>query len=165
MTTYYGKYRGKIENNVDPMSLARVQVSVPAVLGDGRASWALPCVGFAGNGVGAFALPPNGTNVWVEFEAGDPDYPIWSGCFWGQGEVPATPAVEQTKVFKTSGITLTLSELSGAGGVTLEVSPPVVPATLKLVLDSSCIELSNGSSTIKLSTASVSINNGALEVI
>ena len=73
--------------------LGRVQVSVPAVLGDGRLSWAMPCVPYAGSQVGFFAIPPVGANVWVEFEGGDPDYPIWSGCFWGTGEVPATPAM------------------------------------------------------------------------
>jgi hypothetical protein len=165
MTRYYGKYRGKVENNLDPMNLGRLQVSAPAVLGDGRMSWAMPCVAFAGNGVGIFALPPSGASVWVEFEAGDPDYPIWSGCFWGQGEVPASPAIEQTKMFKSSGVTLTVSEVPGAGGLTLEVGPPAVPAPLKLVLDSSGIELSNGTQTIKVSTASVSVNSGALEVV
>jgi len=46
-------------------------------------------------GVGLFFLPPKGANVWVEFEGGDPDYPIWSGCFWSDGEVPAQPAKEK----------------------------------------------------------------------
>ena len=165
MTAYYGKYRGQVANNVDPMQLGRVQVSVPAVLGDGRLSWAMPCVPFAGSQVGFFAIPPVGANVWVEFEGGDPDYPIWGGCFWGTGEVPASPAVAQVKMIKTDSITLTLSDLPGAGGVTLEVNPPAVATPLKLVLDSSGIELSNGSAKVKLTPASVSINDGALEVI
>src|SRR5687767_7469521 len=101
------------------MMLGRIQVSVPSVLGDGSMSWALPCVAFAGNGVGVFMIPPVGANVWVEFEAGDPDYPIWSGCFWGSGEVPASPAIEQMKVFKTTGVTITINEAPGAGGMTL----------------------------------------------
>ncbi len=165
MTAYYGKYRGQVANNVDPMQLGRVQVSVPAVLGDGRLSWAMPCVPFAGSQVGFFAIPPVGANVWVEFEGGDPDYPIWGGCFWGTGEVPASPAVAQVKMIKTDSITLTLSDLPGAGGVTLEVNPPAVSTPLKLVFDSSGIELSNGSAKVKLTPASVSINDGALEVI
>jgi hypothetical protein len=165
MNRYYGKYRGKVENNVDPMMLGRIQVSAPAVLGDGTMSWATPCVPFAGSGVGLFMLPPVGTNVWVEFEGGDPNYPIWSGCFWGTGEVPAQPAIEQMKVFKTNGVTLTVNELPGAGGVTLEVAPPVVSTPLKIVLDASGIQLSNGAAKIALTPASVSINDGALEVI
>lgn len=76
---FFGKYRGKVENNIDPMMMGRVQVSVPAVLGDGGLSWAMPCAPYAGSGVGFFAIPPTGANVWVEFEGGDPDYPIWSG--------------------------------------------------------------------------------------
>jgi len=181
MSTFYGKYRGQVQNNIDPMMLGRLQVSVAAVLGDGRLSWAMPCVPYAGSQVGFFAIPPVGANVWVEFEAGNPDYPIWSGCFWGVGEVPATPAIPQMKVLKTDGITLTLSDLPGAGGFTIEINPPVVAVPLKLVCDSSgieldctpgsvkltpaSIELSLGAAKVSLTPASVSINDGALEVI
>ncbi len=162
---FYGKYRGKVENNLDPLQQGRVQVSCPAVFGEGTLSWAMPCSPFAGSGVGFFALPPVGANLWVEFEAGDPDYPIWSGCFWGVGEVPALPAVEQMKVIKTGSITLTLSDLPGVGGFTLEVNPPAVATPLKMVFNAQGIELSNGAASVKLTPASVSINNGALEVI
>ena len=86
----------------------------------------MPCVPYAGSGVGFFAVPPVGANVWVEFEGGDPDYPIWSGCFWGRrGARAARPAAD--KMLKTDGITLTLNDLPGAGGFTIEVGPPVVP--------------------------------------
>ena len=34
-------------------------------------------------------MPEPGTGVWVEFEAGDPSRPIWSGCWWGDARVPA----------------------------------------------------------------------------
>ena len=55
---FFGKYRGKVVNNLDPMQLGRVQVSVPAILGEGRMSWAMPCTPYAGSGVGFFAIPP-----------------------------------------------------------------------------------------------------------
>jgi hypothetical protein len=162
---FYGKYRGKVENNIDPQQQGRLQVSCPAVFGEGSLAWAMPCAPFGGPGVGFFALPPVGANLWVEFEAGDPDYPIWSGCFWGIGEAPALPAVEQMHVIKTGSLTLTLSDLPGIGGFTLEVNPPAVATPLKMVFDASGIELSNGAASVKLTPASVSINNGALEVI
>jgi hypothetical protein len=166
MNRYYGKYRGKVANNIDPMMLGRVQVTVPAVLGDGNLSWALPCVAFAGNGVGLFMLPPKDSNVWVEFEAGDPDYPIWSGCFWGTGESLGLTGIEQMKVLKINkGLTVTINELPGAGGITLEVAAPLVSTPLKVVLNSSGIELSSGTAKIAMTLASVSINDGALEVI
>jgi hypothetical protein len=163
--TFFGKYRGVVASNVDPLLLGRVQVSVPAVLGPGQLSWAMPCSPFAGAQVGFFAIPPIGANVWVEFEAGDPDYPILAGCFWAAGEVPASPAVPDVKVWKTKSITLTLSDVPGAGGFTLEVASPAVPGALKIVCNASGIELVNGSSSVKLSPASVSVNKGALEVI
>ena len=81
---HYGKYRGQVASNADPANRGRLQVSVPALLGD-QLVWAMPCAPYAGNGVGLFALPPVGTGVWVEFEGGDLDYPIWSGCFWADG--------------------------------------------------------------------------------
>lgn len=165
MTTFYGKYRGQVENNVDPQQMGRIQVRVPAVLGEGSLSWALPCTPYAGSGVGFFAIPPVGANVWVEFEGGDPDYPIWSGCFWGLGEAPVLPALAFAKAWVTDSITLKLDDTPGVGGFTLEVNPPAVAVPVKLVCNAGGVELTHGAASIKLTPASVSINNGALEVI
>jgi hypothetical protein len=165
VTQFFGKYRGTVQSNIDPMMLGRVQVSVPAVLGGGTLSWAMPCSPFAGSSVGLFLVPPVGANVWVEFEAGDPDYPIWAGCFWGVGEVPATPALAEMKVLKTDSVTITLSDLPGIGGLTIDVEPPAVATPLTLTFDVSGIELKNGAASVKLTPASVSVNDGALEVI
>jgi hypothetical protein len=162
---YYGKYRGKVENNLDPLMLGRIQVSAPAVLGDTTLAWAMPCVPYAGSGVGLFLIPPNGANVWVEFEAGDLDRPIWTGCFWGIGEVPAVPAVPQVKVLKTDGVTLEMSDLPGIGGLTIEVRPPLVTTPLRLQFSATGIEITNAAASVKLTPASVSLNNGALEVV
>ena len=122
MPQFFGKYRGQVENNIDPQMMGRVQVSVPAVLGEGSLSWAMPCAPYAGSGVGFFMIPPSGANVWVEFEGGDPDYPIWSGCFWGLGEAPATPAVAAMKVIKTDSVTITINDLPGVGGIKIETT-------------------------------------------
>jgi hypothetical protein len=165
MRQFFGKYRGTVESNLDPMQQGRIQVKVPAVLGDGRLSWAMPCSPFAGPSVGFFTIPPTGANVWVEFENGDPDYPIWTGCFWGPGEVPALPAIAAMKVLKTDAVTVTISDLPGAGGLTIEVNPPAVATPLKLAFTAAGIELTNGAASVKLTPASVSVNNGALEVI
>ncbi len=165
MRQFFGKYRGKVENNLDPQMMGRVQVSVPAVLGEGSLSWAMPCVPYGGPGVGFFAIPPNGANVWVEFEGGDADYPIWSGCFWGLGEAPAQPAVPFIKVFQTDSIMLKLDDTPGAGGFTLEVNPPVAAAPIKIACNVSGVEISLGAAKIMLTPVSVSINDGALEVI
>ncbi len=160
MTQFFGKYRGKVENNVDPQSLGRVQVSVPAVLGEGSLSWAMPCTPYAGSGVGFFALPPTGANIWVEFEAGDPDYPIWSGCFWATGELPVDPAIAEKKVLKTESVTLTLDDTSNAGGVTLEVDSPGVSTPLKMVFDSNGIQITDDETVITITPSDIEIKNG-----
>jgi uncharacterized protein involved in type VI secretion and phage assembly len=157
---YFGKYRGKVENNVDPLQQGRVQVSCPAVLGEGQSSWAMPSSPYAGNSVGFFTVPPVSANVWVEFEGGDPDFPIVGGCFWGTGEVPAVPAVADMKVLKTSTATITINDLPGAGGITLELT-----SGAKITMGVTGIEITNGQgASIKLSGPQTSVNNGALEV-
>lgn len=160
MKQFFGKYRGKVEDNFDPTFLGRIQISVPAVLGDGRMSWAMPCVPYAGNGVGFFAIPPNGANIWVEFEGGDSEKPIWSGCFWGIGEVPALPALAEIKVLKTDAGTITMNDLPGIGGITIETT-----AGMKVVINALGIEINNGQGgSIKLMGPLVSVNSGRLEV-
>lgn len=79
-TPFWGKYRGTVVDNVDPADVARVRVKVPEVLGDGVNVWALPSLSDARRG--NHVPPPVGANVWVEFEGGDPDRPIWTGVFW-----------------------------------------------------------------------------------
>jgi uncharacterized protein involved in type VI secretion and phage assembly len=159
MKQFFGKYRGKVTNNVDPHGQARLQIQVPAVLGEGRLSWALPCVPFAGPDVGFFTVPPVGANVWVEFEGGDTNFPIWSGCFWGRGEAPA-PAKAEVKQLKTGTATLRIDDTPGASSLTIETTNG-----LKLVFDNAGIEISNGQgSSITLSGPQISLNEGALEV-
>src|SRR5208337_3789347 len=82
-TKHYGKYRGTVINNVDPEQRGRIQAIVPTVSGLLPTSWALPCVPVAGQQSGIFIVPQIGASVWIEFEQGNPDLPIWTGGFWG----------------------------------------------------------------------------------
>lgn len=165
---FFGKYRGKVETNLDPFGQGRLQVSCAAVLGDARMAWAMPCSPYAGPGVGLFMIPPVGAQVWVEFEAGDPDYPIWSGGFWGTGEAPsAAPGPQQIaqKIIKTDAISLTLNDLPGGGGVTLDVASPAVAIPAKIEVTSAGITISVSSSKIEVTAAGVAINGDALRVL
>ena len=82
MEKYYGKFRGRVLQNLDPLRLGRIQAEVPSISGM-MPNWCMPCVPYAQD-VRDDAIPPVGANVWIEFEGGDLNYPIWSGCFWGQ---------------------------------------------------------------------------------
>ena len=92
---FYGKYRG-IVTDVDQATL-RIKATVPAVLGTTPTGWCLPCVPYAGPAVGFFFIPDAGAAVWIEFEGGDVSYPIWSGCFWRAGELPADAAPDDPR--------------------------------------------------------------------
>ena len=165
---FYGKYRGMVLNNVDPMQQGRLQVQVPDVAGLIPTSWAMPCVPVAGIQNGMMALPIIGSGVWVEFEQGNPDYPIWIGCFWGSAaEVPAlalaTPPGLPAITFQTplqNGVTI--SDLPGpTGGIMLKSATGAT-----LIVNDTGIYIQNGKgATITLVGPTVTINNGALTVI
>jgi hypothetical protein len=90
-TRYWGKYRGTVTVNLDPEQRGRIQAIVPAVTGLAPSTWAMPCVPFAGKLEGFYAVPQVGAGVWIEYEDGDPDKPIWVGGFWGlSAEVPSS---------------------------------------------------------------------------
>ena len=154
-----GKYRGKVVNNVDPLMQGRIIALVPTI-SEMPLTWATPCVPYAGRGVGFFAVPPVGANVWIEFEGGDPGKPIWTGCFWGKGEAPAQPAVPTTKVLKTELITLSFNDLTAE--LKLEVKSPTGLQTVKM--DPSGIKLSSNAVTVTIAQQAVEIKNAAASV-
>ncbi len=158
MTKFYGKYRGQVVNNIDPMLQGRLQVSCPAVLGGGQLSWAMPCVPYAGSGVGTVFTPPIGACVWVEFEGGDTNYPIWVGGFWCTGELPTEAMLPTVHVIKTDGVLIKIDATPGVGGVTIETSAPTVALPAKIALTSSGIEISIGAASLKLDAVTVKIN-------
>ena len=82
---HWGKYRGTVIDNQDTPPSGRLLVSVPGIV---ITNWAMPCVPFTDSEMGTFVQPRIGANVWVEFERGDPDKPIWVGCWWGEGQIP-----------------------------------------------------------------------------
>jgi hypothetical protein len=136
---YYGKYRGTVMNNIDPEFRGRLLVQVPDVFGINISSWALPCIPFGGLQSGAYVVPPLKSQVWIEFEQGDPDYPIWVGGFWGNmQDVPVTtkasvaPPPGQNIVIQTLGQTmLSLSDNPApmVGGITLKTHTSMINIT------------------------------------
>jgi uncharacterized protein involved in type VI secretion and phage assembly len=165
---FYGKYRGLVLNNIDPMQMNRLQVQVPDVAGLIPVTWAMPCVPLAGLQTGMVALPIIGSGVWVEFEQGDPDYPIWVGCFWGSAaEVPvlahATPPGLSAITLQTplqNG--LTISDLPGpTGGIMLKSATGAT-----LIVNDTGIYIQNGKgASIMMTGPTVNVNAGALTIV
>src|SRR4029453_5035608 len=91
----YGKYRGFVADNEDPQKRGRLKLRVPSVLGEEQSDWALPCLPFGGAaGHGFFSVPEVNAQLWVEFEEGDVQRPIWVGTFWmAEADVPAAAAI------------------------------------------------------------------------
>lgn len=112
---YYGKYRGIVSDNNDPSNLGRIKARVTELLGTVETGWALPCAPYAANNEGQFMVPPINAGVWIEFESGDLSRPIWTGCWWGNNQVPqdnsGTGATPPLKIIRSeTGLMVTLDD-------------------------------------------------------
>jgi uncharacterized protein involved in type VI secretion and phage assembly len=154
---FYGKYRGLVVDSEDPQRLARIKAHVPEVLGNVDSGWAMPCVPYAGDGSGHYMVPEPGTGVWIEFEAGDPSRPIWSGCWWGDGQLPednggqsGSPSLKVIRSEQGLMVTLddnsqviTVSDSDGRNLLVIEVTAGkiTIQGTTKAIVEAPQIEL------------------------
>jgi uncharacterized protein involved in type VI secretion and phage assembly len=165
---YYGKYRGTVLNNIDPLQIGRLMVQVPDVSNLIPSSWAMPCFPISGKQMGAYMIPQIGAGVWVEFEQGNPDYPIWSGCWYGSAaETPALALagnpVSPNIVLQTAlQNAIVVSDLPGpTGGIMLKSTTGAT-----IIVNDTGIYIQNGKgASLVMVGPSVTINNGALVVI
>jgi uncharacterized protein involved in type VI secretion and phage assembly len=165
---FYGKYRGVVINNVDPMQMGRIQAMVPDVAGMLPSSWAMPCLPVTGINMGVFTVPPIGAGVWMEFEKGDPDFPIWVGGFWGSAaETPllahsVPPGVAGITIQTTAKNGIVVSDTPGpTGGILIQTTTGAMVS----VSDVGII-ISNGKGAIiNMTGPTTDVNVGALTVI
>ena len=164
---YYGKYRGSVLNNIDPQQQGRLLLNVPDVLALSPSSWAMPCVPIAGLQMGTYVVPIIGAKVWVEFEGGNPDYPIWTGGFWGSAaEVPPLalagfPGSPNIVLQTTGQNSIVVSDLPGpTGGIMLKSATGA-----SIIVNDTGIYIQNGKgASIVMAGPIVTINNGALVI-
>ena len=164
---YYDKFRGTVINNIDPLQIGRLQVQVPDVAGLVPTSWAMPCFQTTGKQMGAYMIPQIGAGVWIEFEQGDSDYPIWSGSWYGSAaEVPSlalagNPA--SPNILLQTGLqnAFVISDLPGpTGGIMLKSTTGA-----SIIVNDTGIYIQNGKGASLIMTGpTVTINNGALVV-
>lgn len=110
----YGKKKAIIYDIHDPKMIGRIRVKCPDVYGESLSDWCMPC--FMPN-----SFPPisEGDVVYIEFENGDPAYPIW--CGWipkGAGSSTQAPFQKVHDVMKDDrGNIVDLDYLSHKGKV------------------------------------------------
>lgn len=168
---FYGKYRGTVVNNIDPEFRGRLMAMVPDVLGLVPSSWAEACAPLAGPTgppMGIYAVPPIGAGVWVEFENGNADFPIWTGCRWGSPSdvpplahvgVPANPNIVIQSLLQNGII---ISDLPGpTGGIMLKSATGAT-----IIVNDTGIYIQNGKgASLTMVGPTVDINMGALTII
>lgn len=164
---YFGKYRGMVINNIDPMQMGRLMVQVPDI-SIIPSTWAMPCFPVTGKQMGVWVLPVIGSGVWVEFEQGNTDYPVWVGCFPGSAaDVPAlalagNPVSPSIVLQTTLQNTLMISDMAGpTGGILLKTMTGAM-----IAINDIGITISNGKGAlIAMTGPTVDINAGALTII
>ncbi|GJD15052.1 baseplate assembly protein [Rivularia sp. IAM M-261] len=164
---FTGRYRATVVSNIDPEQMGRLLVQVPDVLGSDPCFWAMPSSPVAGTQMGMYAVPPIGAGVWVEFEQGNPDYAIWTGSWRGSSaEVPAMalaapPTNPPIVVQSITQNKIILSSVPGEGIILETAAGPLGP---RIVIDATTIKITNGLSSIEVSTTEVKINGTALVI-
>lgn len=164
---YLGIYRGTVVKTTDPEQRGRIMALVPDVSKTIPLSWALPCVPVAGIQMGMFTVPPVGSGVWIEFEQGDPDHPVWVGGFWGTAvEVPALARLVKSELPSITLQTplqngIVVSDTPGpTGGIQIKTASGAM-----ISVSDVGITITNGKgATITLTGNAVDINLGALTV-
>lgn len=165
---YHGKFRSTVINNIDPLQMGRLQAMVPDVAGFVPSTWAMPCLPFAGINSGLFTLPIIGSGVWIEFERGDPDHPIWVGGYWGSAaEVPVMarmvpPVVPGFTIQTPMKNGIVISDTPGpTGGIMIQTATGAM-----ISVSDVGIIISNGrGAIINMTGPTVDVNLGALTVI
>jgi uncharacterized protein involved in type VI secretion and phage assembly len=165
---YYGIYRATVVNNIDPMQIGRILAIIPDVSSIIPSTWAMPSVPLAGKQMGTFVVPQIGAGVWIQFEAGDPDRPVWTGGWWGTAaEVPALalagiPADPNIVLQTTLQNAIVISDVPGpTGGIILKS-----PTGATIIVNDTGIYIQNGKgASIVMAGPSVTINAGALVVV
>ena len=156
---FYGKYRGTVTQVQIDNGVPRIKAKVPAVLGDQETGWCLPCVPYAGKDAGIAFLPETDAGVWIEFEGGDVSFPIWAGCYWHPGELPARVAAE-VKVIKTPGDQqIVLDDRSDNHMITITDG-----SNNTVTLDKNGIKIVRGRGKIEISDGKVAVNDPAMVV-
>lgn len=154
---HYGKYRGTVTDIADPEKLGRIKALVPALMDETEVGWALPAFPFTGDGHGHVMLPSVGAMVWIEFEAGNLDNPIWSGGFFISGQRP-TPDTDGARVIVSpAGHQVVIDDDADEVVITHQGGP-------KIKLTGDTITLTVGACKIEITTTAISLNNGIVKV-
>lgn len=165
---FFGKYKGVVVNNADPDRTGRLLVTVPDVLGSDPCIWAESASPLAGSGMGVYFVPPVDSGVWIEFQQGDSDFAMWTGCWRGSAAdvpvmaIPAPPEPPPIVLGSQLGNSIVISDVPGpTGGIVISS-----PTGASITINDLGITISNGKGAIiTMMGTEVNINHGGLAVL
>jgi hypothetical protein len=149
--SYFGKYAGIVVDNGPPQSgphRGELLVRVPGLLEEdpsGKGNRPLEVTAAPSFLPGFFFVPDKGAQVWVEFVAGDINFPIWTGVWYPASAVPSALAgapTEQNKLIRTAaGHVIELDDTKGSEQITVKHGT----SGFAVILDGKGITVDDGS--------------------
>lgn len=106
---YFGKYRAKVVDVKDPEKRGRIRVMCPKVLGEAKSAWCEPCIPVAYDSGGDFAIPKLNEFVWVEFEEGNSNKPIYTGGLWSTNKSPSSSYATGSRLITWGACRITMT--------------------------------------------------------
>jgi len=152
----FGLWRGIVINVNDPKNLGRIRAQVHELFGEkDETNWASYCSPFGGGGAGFFFLPEVGDSIWIAFEAGDINRPVWLGFWFNQVDAKPADAAPRKRVLQTrsghkvifddGGKTIRIED-SGAQSIEWNAQDGeiTITANVKVIVEAPIIELGAG---------------------
>ena len=172
MKTYPGLYRGTVMPLPDPEFRGRLLLTIPDVLAFIPSTWAEPCAPLSGppGPMGVYMVPPPGAGVWVMFEHGDVNKPVWIGCRFDtmadppidvKMSNPLDPSIVIQTLLKNTLVVSDLPPTPITGGIMLRSTTGAM-----IVVNDSGIYLNNGKGAmISMIGKAIDFNVGAMTII
>lgn len=136
---YYGSYRAQVIDNNDPEGNGRLMIHAPQVHGPSFPRvWAWPITAMAMTKGGIWAIPDIGEWVYVQFDHGRPEFPMWSGGWWGDGDTTADMTPSKVVVCTPEGLKVVLDRKA------MEITVQQRPGNSIVINDEYCRVQHNG---------------------
>lgn len=160
----YGKYRGEVTNNDDPKKRGRLRIKVKDIT-DEEGNWAEPCVPYAGDKIGFFAMPPQTTGVWVEFLGGRIDRMVYCGFFWRDGELGKQDYDVSRVHFETASLRIDVKDADDEVHIQIKNGGSITIKGGEITLKGDSVTHEAAGNKVVLDGTAFDVKNSALKVV
>ena len=164
---FFGVTTGRVINQLDPLTLGRVQVQLPFIDAIDMSPWARVVTPMAGQLAGHYFIPNVGDDVLVAFEHGDVNVPYVIGSLWSVMAPPPMPSpMPQIRAIRTlTGNQIVLTEAPPS--ITIQTAPTGPYQTIAMnptgvqVATPTMVSIMVGTTTVVVTPSAVNVQVGS----